>query len=57
MFKLHEAVPRTALSHEDLFMQRYERLLDQACVITGQDEERAEDLVHDAFISVHTRPA
>jgi RNA polymerase sigma factor (sigma-70 family) len=37
-------------SHEDVFVQRYERLLGQALHITDHSRSRAEDLVHDAFI-------
>ena len=38
------------LSHEDVFVQRYERLLSQALHITEHSRSKAEDLVHDAFI-------
>lgn len=41
--------PQAAPSHEDLFMQRYERLLRAARRLTGANE-RAEDLVHNAFV-------
>ncbi|MGH9939522.1 MAG: RNA polymerase sigma factor, partial [Blastocatellia bacterium] len=36
--------------HEDLFLERYERLLVLALQLSGQDRELARDLVHDAFI-------
>lgn len=42
-------VPKAGSSHEDLFMQRYERLLTAARRLTG-DAGRAEDLVHNAFV-------
>jgi len=41
--------PETAPSHEDLFMQRYERLLKAARRLTNGGE-RAQDLVHNAFV-------
>ncbi len=37
-------------SHEDLFIQRYQWLMDSALRLTGRDQEEAEDLVHDVFI-------
>jgi RNA polymerase sigma factor (sigma-70 family) len=37
-------------SHEDLFVRRYEHLLHRALRLTGQDRQRAEDLVHEAFV-------
>jgi RNA polymerase sigma factor (sigma-70 family) len=37
-------------SHEDLFLQRYQWLMDAALRLTGRDQEEAEDLVHDVFI-------
>jgi len=39
-----------AISHEDLFIGRYDLLLSWALKLTGRDRESAEDLVHDAFI-------
>jgi RNA polymerase sigma factor (sigma-70 family) len=36
--------------YEDLFIQRYERLLTWALQLTDRDRELAEDLVHDIFI-------
>jgi RNA polymerase sigma factor (sigma-70 family) len=42
--------PRAA-SHEDLFVERYERLIAWARQITGGDPVAAEDLVHDAFVN------
>jgi DNA-directed RNA polymerase specialized sigma24 family protein len=41
---------RTALDREQLFAQRYEWLLGLALQLTGGDQERAEDLLHNAFI-------
>src|SRR5260370_37147317 len=46
MLKLQSPSP----SHEELFMQRYERLLSWALQVTDHDRARAEDLVHDIFI-------
>src|SRR5216683_389677 len=48
MRKLWAVSPKP--NHEDVFVQRYERLLGQALHITGQSRSAAEDLVHDAFI-------
>jgi len=39
-----------AAGHEDLFLERYERLLVWALQLSGQDRGLARDLVHDAFI-------
>jgi len=41
--------PETEPSHEDLFMERYERLLKAARRLTSGGE-RAQDLVHNAFV-------
>ena len=41
---------RIAESHEDLFVQRYNRLVGMALQLTGHDREQAEDLVHEAFV-------
>jgi RNA polymerase sigma factor (sigma-70 family) len=41
---------KTSYSHEDLFIQHYEWLLCWSMRLNGRDKERAEDLVHDAFI-------
>ena len=40
--------PKT--NHEALFIERYQRLLGLALQLTEGDRERAEDIVHDAFI-------
>ena len=37
-------------SPEDLFIERYDKLLTWALHLTRNDRERAEDLLHDAFI-------
>src|SRR5260370_4777289 len=37
-------------THADTFIERYERLRGWALQLTEQDHERAEDLLHDAFI-------
>src|SRR5204863_1422668 len=37
-------------SHEDVFVDHYQRLLEQALHITNHSRSAAEDLVHDAFI-------
>ena len=41
---------RATYSHEDLFIQRYEWLLNWALQLTARNREQAEDLLHDAFI-------
>lgn len=38
------------VSHEELFLDSYQRLLSSALQLTRYDREKAEDLVHDAFI-------
>jgi DNA-directed RNA polymerase specialized sigma24 family protein len=43
------ATKRTT-NHEALFIERYQRLLGLALQLTEGDRERAEDIVHDAFI-------
>ena len=43
------ATQRTT-NHEALFIERYQRLLGLALQLTKGDRERAEDIVHDAFI-------
>jgi len=42
-----------AAGHEDLFLERYERLLVSALQLSGQDRGLARDLVHDAFIHIN----
>lgn len=39
-----------ATSHEDLFIARYQRLIEWALRLTGGHHPAAEDLVHDAYI-------
>src|SRR5215471_578521 len=41
---------RTTTTHADAFIERYERLHRWALQLTDRDQERAEDLLHDAFI-------
>src|SRR5689334_17930091 len=41
---------KTAQSHEDLFIERYEWLLGWSLQLTGHNQEQAEDLLHDAFV-------
>src|SRR6266496_4626703 len=38
------------LSHEDLFIERYQRLLNRALQLTERNRQEAEDLLHDAFV-------
>src|SRR5260370_35743167 len=49
MLKLWKRAPESA-NHEDLFVERYERLLAWAVQLTSGDKSLAEDLVHNAFI-------
>src|SRR5713101_5970835 len=44
---IHKIAP---LTHEDLFIERYQKLFVWALQMTGNDRELAEDLVQDAFI-------
>ena len=37
-------------SHEDLFIERYDRLMSQCLHLTEGDQHQAQDLLHDAFI-------
>src|SRR5215471_10360642 len=41
---------RIVTTHADAFIDRYERLRSWALQLTERDHERAEDLLHDAFI-------
>jgi hypothetical protein len=43
------------VTHEDLFIARYEQLLSWAGDLTEGDSDRAEDLVQDAFIRYAVR--
>src|SRR5260370_26942184 len=47
MLKLWKPAPS---SHEDLFIERYERLLAWSLKLTGYDRQLAEDLLHDTFV-------
>ncbi len=42
--------PGDATAHEQLFSERYDRLLRWALHLTGNDRAQAEDLLHDAYI-------
>ena len=37
-------------SHEALFLERYRKLMDWSLKVTGNDQNKADDLVHDAYI-------
>jgi RNA polymerase sigma factor (sigma-70 family) len=41
---------KTAVTHADAFIELYERLRSWALQLTEHDQERADDLLHDAFI-------
>jgi RNA polymerase sigma factor (sigma-70 family) len=46
-----------ATGHEELFIERYERLLDWALHLTNHDQGQAKDVVHDVFIKfTYARP-
>ena len=45
-----KALKTISLRHEDVFVQRYQRLLTWCLRITGNDREQAEDLIQDGFI-------
>src|SRR5882724_114107 len=49
MLKLWKSASNPS-NHEDLFVERYERLLAWALQLTSGDRALAEDLVHNAFI-------
>src|SRR6266446_2786863 len=45
------------INHEELFIQRYQWLMNWALCMTGQDKAQAQDLVHDTFVQfVISRP-
>ncbi len=46
---------KTAVSHEDLFIERYERLLGWSLKLTAYDRQLAEDLLHDVFVQFTLR--
>lgn len=48
MFKLHQ--PASRLNHEEIFLERYEWLMNWALRFTENDRQQAEDLVHDVFV-------
>src|SRR5258705_13962682 len=41
---------KIAASHEELFTDRYKRLLAWSLQLTGNERDLAEDLLHDAFV-------
>src|SRR6476620_23429 len=43
------------INHEELFLERYDRLLKWSLQLTGNDHEVAEDLLHDLFIQFTLR--
>jgi len=43
-------LPKKQATHEELFLKRYPELLSWSMRILGSDRNRAEDLVHDAYI-------
>lgn len=43
-------LPKKEASHEELFLSRYPELLSWSMQITGHDRNKAEDLVHDAYV-------
>src|SRR5260370_8459347 len=46
-----------AANHEELFIQRYQWLMNWALRMTSQDKAQAQDLVHDTFVQfVISRP-
>jgi hypothetical protein len=47
---LRQRTTSPTTNHEALFIERYQRLLGMALQLTDGDRERAEDIVHDAFI-------
>ena len=51
MLKLWKAAP----SHEDLFIERYGRLLGWSLKLTAHDRQLAEDLLHDVFVQFTLR--
>jgi RNA polymerase sigma factor (sigma-70 family) len=46
---------KSAASHEDLFIERYERLLGWSLNLTAHDRQLAEDLLHDVFVQFTLR--
>ncbi|HEY2974610.1 MAG TPA: RNA polymerase sigma factor, partial [Pyrinomonadaceae bacterium] len=43
------------MNHEDLFIERYERLLGWSLKLTAHDRQLAEDLLHDLFVQFTLR--
>jgi len=50
MLDPQKLAPKRELKREELFTERYQRLLAWALRLTNQDRASAEDLVQDAFI-------
>ncbi|HEU5240239.1 MAG TPA: sigma factor, partial [Pyrinomonadaceae bacterium] len=50
MARLRPRAIRPTTDYEALFIERYQRLLGLALQLTAGDRERAEDVLHDAFI-------
>jgi len=50
MLERQKLAPRAEQKREELFTERYERLLAWALRLTNQNRPSAEDLVQDAFI-------
>ncbi len=48
---------KAAATNEELFIERYDRLLRWSLQLTERDRELAEDLLHDAFIQFTLSPA
>jgi len=48
---------KASATNEELFIERYDRLLRWSLQLTEQDHELAEDLLHDAFIQFTLSPA
>ena len=55
---LRHRAARSVSNHEDLFIQRYQWLMNWALRLTEQDRQQAEDLVHDVFMHfIVSRPS
>lgn len=50
MGKVLKIQTKTADSHEDVFIERYDRIFSWSLQLADRDRELAEDLVHDLFI-------
>jgi DNA-directed RNA polymerase specialized sigma24 family protein len=47
---------KISASHEDRFLERYDRMFAWALQLTDHNREQAEDLLHDAFIQFTFSP-